>query len=701
MWSPSLSSDNITVNQVMATPGVGAHIMGAVPVMERLRLRATCRAFLYAVDQSLESVSELFWEDIAAAASSTAGLDWLLRMCPNLTTLSVWPRTDGETDYRREQMRRVWACMVRPGMATQSLVEIATCNKLRSLNLAGSADVEDGLLAVLAASCRDLESLDVSYCRVTDQGITDVATKCAGLKELISSSTWQVTDASIKRVATCCGQLQRLDVPRTAVTDAAVCAIAQHCPNLRHLAVGNCRGVTDASIIVLAEQCPRLQYLDVSGLIRVTNASIKEIATHCPLLRGLDLSFCRNVTDEGVVAVATHCKQLEWLHLFCTEHDKAAAGVVAAGVLEVARLCSRLQHLDARAISEIDDGAVSALATSCPRLRHLAISCCYQVTDRCIVTLAEHCARLEHLSVEGCGKVADTGISAVARTCPRLEHLNVLGCHKVTDASITLVGEHCRQLGVLRVCARRGGVTAASLSVVAQNCTRLQSFEIRDAGGLMLRGGLSARDRVAGETAAVALLAVVNSCRQLRHLRVSGFTFHWDGCVEAISRNCTHLQSFDAHACDKLADRHIATLLAGQAAPQLLHLALASMGKITNTSLMEVGRRCPELRTLSVPGLSKVSSAGIRAIAHGCRRLVWLRGANANVSQQARAMFDPSKCAVIAEGEEEYEEDEEGGDFEEYADYEDNEGYGLFEELAELDARHSFFDNFMFLFGGR
>eukprot|EP00899_Mesostigma_viride_P008575 jgi/Mesvir1/17719/Mv16612-RA.1 len=76
----------------MAVPGVGARMMGALLVIDRVRLRRTCRFFLPAVDDSLQRLTQLFFEVSdkgGCPAACTAGLPWLLTKCPNLQTLSV------------------------------------------------------------------------------------------------------------------------------------------------------------------------------------------------------------------------------------------------------------------------------------------------------------------------------------------------------------------------------------------------------------------------------------------------------------------------------------------------------------------------------------------------------------------------------------------------------------------------------------
>eukprot|EP00899_Mesostigma_viride_P010619 jgi/Mesvir1/19559/Mv07031-RA.1 len=621
MLSPSPSSDHITIYEILGLRGVGAQVVGAIPVLERLRLRETCRAFLSAVDESLEDVSELFWEDVADAAGRPGGLDWLVHKCPNLQTLSIWSRTDLRPDDRDAHMQKMGGRLVGPLMATQSLLGIPQCRRLRSLNMAGSADVRDDFLTALAGSCRELESLDVSYCRVTDAGITELSLHCPGLTDLAARGLSRVSNASIKQVAMCCGQLQRLDIAETAVTDDGVSAVTQHCAHLRHLAIGGCQEVTDAGMLAVAANCPHLWSLDVSGLQHITNASILAIARHCRQLRGLNLSGCRGSFDGGITAVAEYCTQLERLEM-CHVRMRWAT------MREVAHNFTRLRHLNAQGCCGFGDDVISVLAANCPQLRHLSVSNGPYVTDYGIVLLAQRCCQLEHLSILGCDRVTDAGITAVAQQCPRLRHLDICGCCNVTDASVALVGTHCRELEELKVSARAGRVTDAGLIVVARNCARLRSLTI-------------VGDQIAWGD-------VFKHCGRLEHLDVTAASTSLGECMEAIGRYCTRLLSFVAGNC-RLSDEYLAELLAGPGAARLQHIDLSFCDTLTDKSLIAIAHACPQLRMLNLWAAIQqhLTDVGISAIAQGCPRLTYLNIVGAAGIEGALSMLGPAKCEVV------------------------------------------------------
>eukprot|EP00899_Mesostigma_viride_P025308 jgi/Mesvir1/5962/Mv00718-RA.1 len=162
--------DYAAMGQVMSTPDLLAQIIEATPLLERVQLRRICCAFRSAVDESLEKTSELFWEDIADVAIKTGGLDWLLPRCPNLHTLSFWPRAAHQLPREDRELEIQGWTLSSPGMAWQSLLGLGHCRRLRSLTVAGCPDVDDNVIMAVAASCSDLERLDVRHCPVTDAG---------------------------------------------------------------------------------------------------------------------------------------------------------------------------------------------------------------------------------------------------------------------------------------------------------------------------------------------------------------------------------------------------------------------------------------------------------------------------------------------------------------------------------------------------
>jgi len=61
------------------------------------------------------------------------------------------------------------------------------------------------------------------------------------------------------------------------ITDAAVLALAEHCPSLRHLILSWVLLLTDAAATAVAERCP-LETLSLHGIRGVTMATLDAMA---------------------------------------------------------------------------------------------------------------------------------------------------------------------------------------------------------------------------------------------------------------------------------------------------------------------------------------------------------------------------------------------------------------------------------------
>ncbi|KAJ3188025.1 hypothetical protein HDU85_006418 [Gaertneriomyces sp. JEL0708] len=80
--------------------------------------------------------------------------------------------------------------------------------------------------------------------------------------------------------------------------------------SLRVLCLGAVGRVGDHAIQALADKCPNLEHLDLGDLV-VTDAPLIEIAKKCPKLKYLDITYNDLVTDDLLDALAVHCKNLQ------------------------------------------------------------------------------------------------------------------------------------------------------------------------------------------------------------------------------------------------------------------------------------------------------------------------------------------------------------------------------------------------------
>ena len=76
-------------------------------------------------------------------------------------------------------------------------------------------------------------------------------------------------------------------------------------------------GVADAVVVRLAERFSALTSIDLSGsyekLSIITDAALTAVAAHCPNLTSIDLRFCCNITDAAVTIIKKHLPNLHFI----------------------------------------------------------------------------------------------------------------------------------------------------------------------------------------------------------------------------------------------------------------------------------------------------------------------------------------------------------------------------------------------------
>ena len=78
--------------------------------------------------------------------------------------------------------------------------------------------------------------------------------------------TLQVLLKHLSRDVTCSQSVLKVCLNNSSgLTDKGLRILAQHCPNLRHFVVHNCKAISNAGIQSLLDQCPSLSHLDLTG----------------------------------------------------------------------------------------------------------------------------------------------------------------------------------------------------------------------------------------------------------------------------------------------------------------------------------------------------------------------------------------------------------------------------------------------------
>eukprot|EP00899_Mesostigma_viride_P016166 jgi/Mesvir1/24550/Mv21887-RA.1 len=551
-------SSDITLEKLLAVPGIGAQVMSSLPIPDRVRLRRVSRTFLSAVDNSLLCLTELFREHIAGQywqSVDTSWQSWLLARCPNLRWLSLASRLEGERPWQssREVRFLCWGRREEFNWYVYDMValeEVARCcHGLRFLDVAGCLGVKDQGLEALAATCRDLEGLDVSGC--------------------------------------------------VYVGDAGISAVAESCHELAHIFMRDSFQITDVSLVSLGQHCPQLRTVDVHGTLRVSDVGVTALARGCSKLRCLDLT-ASNVTGAGLSQVAEHCHQLQELHCI-----GSSGSITDETIKAIAAGCPRLTQLSTRSCFSVTDQGMSALAKGCRGLRHLDL-CEMDISDAVVSEIAAHCGQLEYLNLgeRWNQKVTDASIEQVARNCTQLRHLTVGWCQSVTAASISRVAERCRGLQELSLSGHYASDGFdAIVRALATHCCQLRYLDVSYCRGI---GGSS-------------LAALVESCPELEYLDVCSLPDSTE-VLKGLSHHGTKLRFLRAGGIrgNALSDADVVEFLTARG--HQLEMLDLSCSEISDETIALVAQHCPRLRDLNVSG-SNVTEKNLSLLAAGCREL--------------------------------------------------------------------------------
>ena len=239
--------------------------------------------------------------------------------------------------------------------------------------------------------------------------------------QLLDKNGWLVNGSSSAALSKACkkaiegwpGRVECLELEDNQ-SDAAVVwkllLVAQHCPHLWHLALGDTYSVyprpgnISDGIQAVAQRCPEMRHL-VLGPNPVSTAAMQAVARGCPDLESLILYDC-DVTDAAIQAVAEGCPNLRELDVTgCTALTNSAIISVARGCPQMRELsmCSDVAYTEVRFFDTFN----------------------ITITDVAIQEIAQQCPHLEGLSVCGPSRHTDAGIQAVAQGCVRLVGLGV------------------------------------------------------------------------------------------------------------------------------------------------------------------------------------------------------------------------------------------------------------------------------------
>eukprot|EP00753_Platysulcus_tardus_P013549 PLAT3782.2.p1 GENE.PLAT3782.2~~PLAT3782.2.p1 ORF type:complete len:570 (+),score=180.40 PLAT3782.2:181-1890(+) len=214
--------------------------------------------------------------DVSSTAVDTAAED----LCQQLTQLT------------RLQQLRLHCCAAFDDRAAAA---VSLCHSLSALDVAYSA-VGDAGAAAIARGCPQLQSVNFMACvALTDAAVVAIAAHCAALRELNVRGCSLVTDVSPLCLLE---KLSWLELTACVNIDEEAVETLSLVRSLSYLGLNGCKAVGDDAIAAIA-RLPRLHSLGLSDTA-ITDAALTALASDAKVLRSLQLRNVAAVSADGL-----------------------------------------------------------------------------------------------------------------------------------------------------------------------------------------------------------------------------------------------------------------------------------------------------------------------------------------------------------------------------------------------------------------
>eukprot|EP00462_Mataza_sp_D1_P008060 CAMPEP_0175125582 /NCGR_PEP_ID=MMETSP0087-20121206/3391_1 /TAXON_ID=136419 /ORGANISM="Unknown Unknown, Strain D1" /LENGTH=307 /DNA_ID=CAMNT_0016407425 /DNA_START=17 /DNA_END=940 /DNA_ORIENTATION=+ len=144
-----------------------------------------------------------------------------------------------------------------------------------------------------------ISSLNLTYTQ-PDGGLQpDFFTHLSKLRSLSLYGHGALADRTCAAIANCCPELERLDIGQcTRVSDTGLTKLAT-LHHLKWLNLYQCTRLTDSAVQHLASRCRKLEHLSVYGLDKMTVQGMLSVLEFCPNMGSLDMGGCKKITGDG------------------------------------------------------------------------------------------------------------------------------------------------------------------------------------------------------------------------------------------------------------------------------------------------------------------------------------------------------------------------------------------------------------------
>ncbi|KAF7140082.1 hypothetical protein RHSIM_Rhsim06G0127300 [Rhododendron simsii] len=324
------------------------------------------------------------------------GIGYLMRYCPNLSSLSVQGIESGQLDEYS-------LCCAR-NLATIVLY---------------TSTVPDEFLHLLVKAGIPLKSIHLDFSlqlpSFTLSGISSLLNKYRSLECLSLVETYFLTDETMSDLSQCLSALVtiRLTVCYT-LTESTFFTLAKNCPLLEDITMeaANFGGGDRATEIV---ENPRIKSLNLEYNRNLSDECLAKLASVCPSLEVLDVSHCNGITEKGIADFLKTGSKIRKLRI-----------VGCGGIKNIGNgfELSDLEILEA-ARSGINDEGLVVIGNRCCRLLHLNLDGCLGVTAIGLKEIFTNCERLRKINLTGCLNVGTETVDWMMFSRPSLRKINL------------------------------------------------------------------------------------------------------------------------------------------------------------------------------------------------------------------------------------------------------------------------------------
>ncbi|XP_074275168.1 protein AUXIN SIGNALING F-BOX 2 [Silene latifolia] len=376
--------------------------------------------------------------------------------------------------------------------------------RLRSLTLKGKPHFADFNLVphdwggflfpwieTLAKSCPNLEALKLKRMVVSDESLELLSMSFLNFKSLVLVSCEGFTTDGLAAIASNCRHLRELDLQENEVDDRKGHWLS-------------CFPESNTSMVSLNFAC-------LKGEVNLT--SLERLVARSPNLRSLRVN--RAVPFETVYKILAKAPHLTDLGTGSFVHDPNSETYKKLNI--AISKCESVRSLSG--FLEVSSRCLPAVYSLCEKLLTLNLSYAPGINGSELTKLIRHCTKLQRLWILDC--IGDKGLAVVASTCKDLEELRVFpsdpfapGNAAVTEEGLVAISSGCPKLhSVLYFCHQ---MTNAGLITVAKNCPNFTRFRLCILDPVK-------PDAVTGQPLDEGFGAIVQACKRLRRLSISGY----------------------------------------------------------------------------------------------------------------------------------------------------------------------------------